>query len=87
MQLGCGRADNLAGDKAYGDAMLGAIRATGPTLTLAVSDTEVSSSTDVVVLRPVMWMFIAILVTFLGTRLITRRIRRQQRAAESAAAF
>jgi hypothetical protein len=66
--------------------MLGAIRATGPTLTLAVSDTEVSSSTDVVVLRPVMWMFIAILVTFLGTRLITRRIRRQQRAAESAAA-
>ncbi len=65
--------------------MLGAIWATGPNLTSAASDTEVSSSTDVVVLRPVMWMFVAILVTFLATRLITRRIRRQQRAAELAA--
>ncbi len=61
--------------------MLGAIWVTGQQLELATSATEVGTTTDVVVLRPVMWMFIAILVTFLATRLVTRRIRSRQRAA------
>ncbi|WP_230313529.1 hypothetical protein [Nakamurella alba] len=41
---------------------------------------------DDVVLRPVMWMFIAVLLTFLLTRFVTRRIRTKQRAAALAAA-
>lgn len=38
---------------------------------------------QVVVLRPVMWMFFAILVTFLVTRAVTRWIRSRQQAARS----
>lgn len=74
------------GRKSYGDPDVGGHLGDRAELTSAASDAEVSSSTDVVVLRPVMWMFVAILVTYLATRLITRRIRRQQRAAELAAA-
>lgn len=42
---------------------------------------------QVVVLRPVMWMFLAVLFTFLLTRLITRYIRRSaEHSAQSASA-
>ncbi|AII06459.1 hypothetical protein [Rhodococcus opacus] len=45
-----------------------------------VVDTEGDSR--VVVLVPVMWLFIAVLVTFVVTRIITRRIRAKTGAAE-----
>ncbi len=42
--------------------------------------------TQVVVLRPVLWMFVALLVTFLITRTITRYIRTRTERAEAEAA-
>ncbi|GGL96957.1 hypothetical protein [Nakamurella endophytica] len=47
---------------------------------------EIHIETDFVVLHPVMWMFLAVLVTFVLTRTITRRIRAKQREAEVRAA-
>jgi hypothetical protein len=53
---------------------------------LQLADAQVDTSVpDSVVLRPVMWMFIALLATFVITRVVTRRIRHRQRAVDLAA--
>src|SRR4051812_8104941 len=41
----------------------------------SIQDAEITASENGAVLRPMMWMFLAVLVTFLVTRAITRVIR------------
>lgn len=58
---------------------------TGSAISTVSAVSIVDGDPGSVVLRPVMWMFVAVLVTFLVTRIVTRRIRSQERAALAAA--